>query len=415
MLFNKFQLKANVSMSNKKEYSIDTQCVKEHEIHASGQSHVAPIHATSSYSYRNVQDSIDVFTKKKKGFVYSRFSNPTVKDVEDKLAKLESYGSTTEAACIMTSSGLSAISTFALSMLEKGDEVLTQPDLYGGSTEIFSKIVAKNGIKIHTIDLTNLDLVESTLKANPSIKIVYFETPSNPMLKVVDIASLAQLAKKYDAYSAIDNTFATFYLQKPLQLGVDFVLYSATKYLNGHGNAISGAMITKNPEHREKLWVTMKLLGTNSNAWDAWLLHNGLKTLSVRMDRHCSNAMAIAEYLETLTSVNKVNYPGLTSHPTHQVAKSQMAQFGGMLSFELAGGMDSAIHFMDSTELCTIAATLGNVDTLLLHPATSSHLFVAKEIRDASGIKDGLVRISVGIENIEDLKADIDQALSSLT
>ena len=401
-------------MDKNKKYSLETQCVKEHDVHTSGQSHVTPIHATSSYSYRNVQDSIDVFTKKKEGFVYSRFSNPTVKEVEDKLAKLESFGSDTEAGCIMTSSGLSAISTFALSMLDQGDEVLTQPDLYGGSTEIFNKIVAKSGININTIDLTDLDLVESTLKANPSIKVVYFETPSNPMLKVVDIAALAQLAKKYNAYSAIDNTFATFYLQKPLQLGVDFVLYSTTKYLNGHGNAISGAMITRNPEHRQKLWETMKLLGTNCNAWDAWLLHNGLKTLSVRMDRHCSNALAIAEHLETQSCVAKVNYPGLASHSTHETATKQMEQFGGMLSFELEGGMDHAIHFMDSTELCTIAATLGNVDTLLLHPATSSHLFVPKEIRDASGIKDGLVRVSVGIENIEDLKSDIDQALAGL-
>ncbi len=399
-------------MSKKNSFKVDTQCVSDHKLSESGQSHVIPIHATSSYSYRSIQDSIDVFEGKKEGHVYSRFSNPTVSEVENKLASLEAHGTQHDASCWLTSSGLAAISTFAMSMLREGDEVLTQPDLYGGTTEVFNKIVTKCGNKIHRTDLRNLNKVEDCLKANPQIKLIYFETPSNPMLRIVDIAGIVAIAKQYDCFTAIDNTFCTFYLQQPLQLDVDFILYSTTKYLNGHGNAISGAIICKNPQHGELIFGTRKLLGTTTNAWDAWLLHNGLKTLPVRMDRHCQNAMQIASFLSNHPNVLSVNYPGLKNHSEHGIAKNQMLQFGGMLSFEIKGGLQKGIAFMDGTEICTIAATLGNVDTLLLHPATSSHLFVPKEIREESGITDGLVRISVGIENIDDLLADIEQALS---
>ena len=398
-------------MPDKKKYKIDTNCVTDHEVTKSGQSHIIPIHATSSYSYKSIQDSIDVFEGKKEGHVYSRFSNPTISEVEGKLARLEAHGTSYEASCMLTSSGLAAISTFAMSILDTGDEVLTQPDLYGGTTEVFNKIVTKCGHTINRMDFRYLSVVEDTLKANPKIKLIYFETPSNPMLRIVDIEGMVSLAKKYNCLTAIDNTFCTFYLQQPLKLGVDFVLYSTTKYLNGHGNSISGAVISNNQENGKLIFNTRKLLGTTTNAWDAWLLHNGLKTLALRMDRHSENAMKIASYLSQHSKVSKVNYPGLEEHEEHHIAKKQMSQFGGMLSFEIEGGLEKGIEFMDATEICTIAATLGNVDTLLLHPATSSHLFVPKEIREASGIKDGLVRVSVGIENVEDIIGDIQQAL----
>lgn len=403
------------SMDKNKKLSLQTLCVKDKKITENGESHVLPLHATSAYSYLTIEDSIDVFAGKKQGYVYSRYGNPTVQEVENKLAEMESHGTGSEAACVMTSSGLSAISTMAMSILDLGDEVLTQPDLYGGSTEIFNKIIGKYKIKTHKIDLNDLDKVEQILKDNPAIKLVYFETPSNPTLNCVDIEALAGLASRYNAYSAIDNTFATCYLQQPIEKGVDFVLYSTTKFLNGHGNSIAGAIISKDPAHRAKLWETMKLLGTNCNAWDAWLLHNGLKTLSVRMDRHCYNAMAIAEFLSAHSKVTKVNYPGLESHRSHAHAKKQMSQYGGMMSFEVKGGMAAGMHFMNATKLCSITATLGNVDTLLLHPASSSHLNVNKAIREASGISNGLIRMSVGIENVEDLKSDINHALSGLS
>ena len=398
-------------MKKADKYSISTNCVKESNVHESGESHVFPLHASSAFSYQSIEDSIEVFKGNKEGYVYSRYGNPTVNEVQNKLAKLEGQNTDAEPSCVMTSSGLSAISTLAMSLLKPGDTVLTQNDLYGGTTEIMNKILVKYGVHVIYTDLQDLDKVEDTLKKNPSTKLIYFETPSNPTLKVIDIKAMATLAQKYDALTAIDNTFSTFYLQQPMALGIDFVIYSTTKFLNGHGNSIAGAILSKDKSYQKSIWNTMKLLGTNCNAWDAWLLHNGLKTLAIRMDRHSSNAMAIAKHLSQHTKVKRVNYPGLESHTLHDTAATQMRQYGGMLSFEIDGDIQAGKTFMDKTELCTIAATLGNVDTLLLHPATSSHLNIDKAIREASGITDGLIRMSIGIEDVQDLIGDIDQAL----
>ena len=400
-------------MANEKnhKYQLDTKCAKDIPSSEKTHSHIYPIHATSAFTYASIDDSINVFKGKSDGFVYSRYANPTVQAVENKLAILETHGTDTQASCILTSSGLSAISTMALSFVSKGDAVVTQADLYGGTTELLHKVLGKAGVQIITINLNDENELESTLQANSQVKLIYLETPTNPTLKCIDIAAVSKIAKKHDILTAIDNTFSTFYLQQPFNLGIDIVIYSTTKFLNGHGNSIAGAIILKEPNQRRQVWDVMKLMGTNCNAWDAWLLHNGLKTLAVRMDRHCSNAMGIATHLEAHPKVKKVNYPGLPSHPTHTAAIKQMKQFGGMLSFEIDGDFQKAVDFMNNTNLCSIAATLGNVDTLLLHPASSSHLNIPKETRQASGIEDGLIRMSVGIENPQDLIADIDQAL----
>lgn len=401
-------------MSNNRDhqYKLDTKCAKDIPSPDKTHSHIFPIHATSAFTYASIDDSIDVFKGKSEGFVYSRYANPTVQAVENKLASLETHGTDIQAGCILTSSGLSAISTMAMSFVSQGDAVLTQADLYGGTTELLHKVLGKAGVDIITIDLNDESQVESALKANPQIKLIYLETPTNPTLKCIDIAAVAALAKQYKVLTAIDNTFSTFYLQQPFTLGIDIVIYSTTKFLNGHGNSIAGAIIIKEADQRRQVWEVMKLIGTNCNAWDAWLLHNGLKTLAVRMDKHCSNALSLAQHLESHPKVKKVNYPGLTSHATHSAAAKQMSQYGGMLSFEVDGDFKVAVDFMNNTKLCSIAATLGNVDTLLLHPASSSHLNIPKEVRLASGIKDGLIRMSVGIENPEDLIEDINQALS---
>ena len=401
-------------MSNNRDhqYKLDTKCAKDIPSPDKTHSHIFPIHATSAFTYASIDDSIDVFKGKSEGFVYSRYANPTVQAVENKLASLETHGTDIQAGCILTSSGLSAISTMAMSFVSQGDAVLTQADLYGGTTELLHKVLGKAGVDIITIDLNDESQVESALKANPQIKLIYLETPTNPTLKCIDIAAVAALAKQYKVLTAIDNTFSTFYLQQPFTLGIDIVIYSTTKFLNGHGNSIAGAIIIKEADQRRQVWDVMKLMGTNCNAWDAWLLHNGLKTLAVRMDKHCSNALSLAQHLESHPKVKKVNYPGLTSHATHSAAAKQMSQYGGMLSFEVDGDFKVAVDFMNNTKLCSIAATLGNVDTLLLHPASSSHLNIPKEVRLASGIKDGLIRMSVGIENPEDLIEDINQALS---
>ncbi|MEO0778596.1 MAG: PLP-dependent transferase, partial [Bacteroidota bacterium] len=228
----------------------------------------------------------------------------------------------------------------------------------------------------------------------------------------VDLAALGALARKYQCHTAVDNTFCTPYLQQPFRYDIDFIVHSTTKYLNGHGNSTAGIVIGRDVElMQKKVWTAMKLTGTNCNPFDAWLTHNGLKTLELRMDRHCSNAQRVAEYLEQHPAVERVNYNGLPSHPDHELAKSQMSGFGGMLSFELRAGLQAGIDFMNRIRFCTLAPTLGDVDTLVVHPASSSHLNVAKEVRLRNGITDGLVRLSVGIENPADIIADLEQAI----
>ena len=397
--------------SEKGNMRFETICAQELKDIQSGDPHVLPIHATSAFSYENVEDSIDVFTGNKQGYVYTRYGNPTITAVQNKLAQLESYGTDIEAFCIMCNSGLAAISTLCVSLLKEGDEVITQGNLYGGTTEIFKSILSRYGIKVHFTDLKQLEKVDHLIRQNPRIKLMYFETPSNPTLSCLNIKGLTHICRQHDLVSAIDNTFATPYLQQPFKHGVDFVIHSTTKFINGHGNAIAGAIIGKSSSHQKAVWNTMKLLGTNTNAWDAWLTHTGIKTLPLRMDKHCFNAMNLAHYLEAHPKVIKVNYPGLESFDDHQIAKDQMSQFGAMLSFEIEGGVEAAKQFMNNTRLCSITSTLGNVDTLLLHPVTASHLNVSQEIRDQFGITDGLIRVSVGIENVEDLKEDFEEGL----
>jgi methionine-gamma-lyase len=265
------------------------------------------------------------------------------------------------------------------------------------------------------MDLHDLGQVEAAVKQDDRIKLLYFETPANPTLACVDMVELAAIAKRHGRLSAVDNTFATPYLQQPLQYGVDFVVHSTTKFLNGHGNSIAGAVVSA---HKAQLrmggavWQAMKLVGTNCSPWDAWLLHNGLKTLALRMQRHSENALALARFLEKNQKVERVNYCGLESHPDHEVAKKQMRAFGGMLSFELKGGLEAGLQVMNDLRLCTLAPTLGDVDTLVLHPASSSHLNVPKAVRLQNGITDGLIRVSVGIEHAGDIIADFDQALA---
>ena len=312
----------------------------------------------------------------------------------------------------MFSSGMSAIYTVVMSELQSGDKILTQGNLYGGTTELLLKVCTRSGIDIVFTDLTDIDGVTEALENDSAIKMIYFETPTNPTLECVDIKALCDVAKSKNCVTAIDNTFCTPYLQRPLQFGVDYVIHSTTKFLNGHGNSIAGAVVGRDSDAmKNRVWQTMKLIGTNPGPMDAWLVHQGMKTLTVRMDRHCSNAMALAQYLETHPKVNYVNYVGLESHKYHSLASRQMSNYGGMLSFEVKGGAEGALDFLRKVSFCSLAPTLGDVDTLLLHPVTSSHLNVAEELRSANGITQGLVRVSVGIEGVEDIISDFDQAL----
>ncbi|HFA48179.1 MAG TPA: aminotransferase class I/II-fold pyridoxal phosphate-dependent enzyme [Bacteroidetes bacterium] len=393
-------------------------CAKETKDPRSTAPHILPIYATSSFAFENIGEGIDIFSQKKKGHVYSRYANPTVDAAANKLAALETAGTDLKAAALMFGSGQAAVTTLMMAMLQSGDKILTQGNLYGGTTELFAKVFQPLGIQSIMCDLHDLGKVEGLLKKDPKIKMLYFETPANPTLACVDIKALAKLAKQYGRLTGIDNTFATPCLQQPIALGVDFVVHSTTKYLNGHGNSIAGAVVTPHTEltgMSGRLWQTMKLAGTNCSPWEAWLLHNGMKTLALRMERHCSNAAHIAHFLEKNNKVERVNYCGLPSHPDFAIAKKQMRGFGGMLSFELKGGLEAGIRFMNAIQFCTLAPTLGDVDTLILHPASMSHLNVPKEVRLRNGITDGLIRMSVGIEQVEDIVFDLERALEKVS
>ncbi|MBK9735701.1 MAG: aminotransferase class I/II-fold pyridoxal phosphate-dependent enzyme [Saprospiraceae bacterium] len=394
-----------------KKLRFDSICVKEGSDNRSTKPHQLPIYATSSFEFETMEEGIDIFTGKKSGHVYGRYGNPTIDTVAQKLADLEAFGTGLEAYGFLTSSGMSAISTVFLSLLKSGDTILTQSDLYGGTTELLLKVIGNSGIKTIFMDLTRHDEVEAMLSNNRTIKMLYFETPANPTMRCIDIKIMARIAKKYGAVTCVDNTFCTPVIQQPLSLGIDFVIHSTTKYLNGHGNSIAGVIVGHRAELKKQIWSTLKLLGTTCNPWDAWLINNGLKTLAIRMDRHSHNAMIVAQYLDKHPRVLKVNYNGLPGHEFHQIASAQMKSFGGMLSFEIDGSLNEVLQMLNKLRFCTLAPTLGDVDTLVLHPATSSHLNVDKAQREANGISDGLVRLSVGIENVDDIIDDLCQAL----
>ncbi len=401
----------------KNKLHVNSICAKEIKETRTTAPHVLPLYPTSSFTFDTVDDGIAIFSNKREGHVYSRYGNPTIEAVAQKIANLETAGLNLVASAVMFSSGMSAISTLVTALLKPGDKILTQGNLYGGTTELFVKIFQPLGIGNILMDLGDLDKVEETVKNDSRIKLIYFETPANPTIACVDMDGLASIAAKYDRVSAVDNTFATPYLQQPFKYGVDYIVHSTTKFLNGHGNSIAGIVVTTHTNQMRMggaVWQAMKLTGTNCNPWDAWLVHNGMKTLAVRMDRHCENALTIAEYLEKHPKVSRVNYCGLPSHPDYEIAQKQMNAYGGMLSFEIAAGLEAGIRFMNAIKMCTLAPTLGDVDTLILHPASMSHLNIAKEIRVANGITDGLIRLSVGIEYVDDIISDIDEALKAV-
>ena len=375
--------------------------------------HILPIYATSSYDFEDIQQGMRIFSNEEKGHTYGRYGNPTVEATASKIAAMEMYGSDMHAAAVMTNSGMAAVNVLIAGLLKQGDKIVTQPNVYGGTTELLKQIVTGWGVEIVYADLSDLEEVDTLLNKDPFIRLVYLETPANPTLACIDIEALANVVSTHKRWSAIDNTFATPYLQQPFLLGVDFVIHSTTKFINGHGNSISGVVLGKDPElFRDRIWNTMKLTGANCSPFEAWLVYQGMKTLPLRMDKHCSNALLIATTLFNHPAVRQVNYPGLESHPDYVIAKKQMRASGGMMSFELDGGIDAALKAMNKLRFCSLAPTLGDVDTLILHPASSSHLKVDPDIRRKAGISDGLIRISVGIEDPQDILDDLLQAIS---
>ena len=379
--------------------------------------HLTPIYASSTYVFHSAEQGMHRFDKSEKGYIYSRWGNPTMAEAERKIATLEACGLHKDGAplalqAILHASGMAAISSLLLATLKQGDGILSHYSLYGGTQELMDKVLPPLGIEATIEDLRNPELAIRALKSDPKIRMMYLETPANPTIQCVDIELLTRIAREHQLLVVVDNTFATPYLQRPFKYGVDYVVHSTTKFLNGHGTAIGGVIVGRDLEFMNgRMEKVHRLLGGNSNSFDAFLLVQGMKTLEVRMERHCSNAEKVAAFLDGHPSVARVNYLGLKSHPDYAVAKKQMNHPGAMLSFELKGGLEAGKRFIDRLQMCVRAVSLGSCDSLLSHPASTTHFGVPKEKRESYGITDGLIRMSVGIENIEDILSDLDQAL----
>ena len=373
--------------------------------------HQVPLVAASSFVFDSIEQGIDIFDGKEEGHIYGRFGNPTIDAAAEKIAALEGYGMEGPTYGLFCSSGMAAIATVLLALCKPGNVILTQGDLYGGTSSLLDQLAGR-GVKRVVANLRDSEGIEDRLSESADLCVIYVETPSNPTLRCTDLQYLADLAHHYGALLVVDNTFATPIVQQPLTLGADVVVHSTTKYLNGHGSGVAGAIVCRDePMMRDLLTPTYRLFGGSGNPWDAWLVLNGLKTLALRMERHAENALRVAEYLQKHSRVTTVNYPGLPDHPDAALIERQMRTHGGMLSFELEGGLEAAKRFMNRLEFCTLTPTLGDVDTLVLHPATMSHRGIPPEKRLAYGITDGLVRLSVGIEAVEDILGDVEQAI----
>ncbi|MFK2818922.1 cystathionine gamma-synthase [Flavobacteriaceae sp. LMIT009] len=355
-----------------------------------------PIYQTSTYAQTTPGGH--------KGFEYSRTHNPTRRALENAFASIENgkFG-------LAFSSGMAAIDT-VIKLLEPGDEVISTNDLYGGSYRLFTKVYQKFGIKFHFVGMDDISNIET--KINENTKLIWSETPTNPMLNIIDIKAVSDIAKKHNILFAVDNTFATPYLQLPLDLGADIVMHSATKYLGGHSDVVMGALIVKDEQLAEKLYFLQNASGGVCGPQDSFLVLRGIKTLHVRMQRHCENGRAIAEYLNKHPKIEKVYWPGLEDHPNHDIAKEQMNDFGGMLSFTTKGNdYDASIKIVENLKVFTLAESLGGVESLSGHPASMTHASIPKEEREKTGVIDSLIRLSVGIEDKYDLIADLEQAL----
>jgi methionine-gamma-lyase len=374
--------------------------------------HNTPIYQTTTYAFQDVDHGARLFRDAfnpevglQDGFIYTRFGNPTQQALEKKIAALEEGE-----AALAFSSGMAAISAVFFLMAKPGDRILADNSLYGTTRDFLVQIMEKFGAKVTFVDFSNL--VQVRMALSPETKVLYCESPTNPRLKCVDISALAALAKTVGAATVVDNTFLTPFFQKPLLLGADVVVHSATKYLSGHGDCISGLVVGSQRMINELRCVIHNNLGGVISPFNAWLVLRGIKTLPLRMKQHELNAMSIAAFLQNHPAVEAVHYPGLATHPQHAVAKKQASGYGGVLSFELKGGFDAGKSLMNRVKLCTLAVSLGDVDTLIEHPASTTHAVVPREERLAAGLTDGLVRLSVGIESLEDLIQDLQQGLA---
>ncbi|WP_280567472.1 O-succinylhomoserine sulfhydrylase [Chromohalobacter sp. 296-RDG] len=387
-------------------FALDTLAIRAGHDRTHEQEHGEPIFPTSSFVYGSAAEAARKFSGEEPGNIYSRFTNPTVHTFEKRLAALEGGE-----RCVATSSGMAAILATALAFLQAGDEIVASRSLFGSTVSLFDKYLGKLGIVTRYVELGDLDAWQAAI--TPQTRLLFAETPSNPLSEVVDIAALADLAHRHDAWLAIDNCFLTPVLQRPLDLGADLVIHSATKYLDGQGRAIGGAVVGPEEMLKELVGV-VRTCGPCMSPFNAWIFLKGLETLGLRMKAHCENTLALAEWLEVQPEIARVHYSGLESHPQHALAKQQQRGFGAVLGVEVKGGRDGAWALIDHSRLMSITGNLGDVKTTVTHPATTTHARLGDEQKVAAGISEGLVRIAVGLEALDDLKRDIRRGLDTL-
>ncbi len=392
-------------MKAKKAYGLGTAAIHEgfYADPATG-ALATPIYQTSTFVFSSVEQGAKRFAGEESGFIYTRLGNPTVEVLEQKVAALERGE-----AALAFASGMAAISAVVMGLVRTGDHILCSKGLYGCTYGLLTLLRDRFQVDFTLCDMSDEETVARAIR--PNTRVIYVETPINPTMELVDLAMIARLAKKCGAYTVVDNTFLSPYLQRPIEIGCDFVIHSATKFIGGHGDVIAGIAVGPREKIDEMRLTTQKDMGGVLSPFDAFLLIRGLKTLGVRMERHCTNGQIVAEFLQSHPKIKHVIYPGLPNFPQHELAKRQMDGFGALISFELHGGMQSAIRMMNGVQLCKRAVSLGDVDTLIQHPASMTHAVVPAEEREQMGITDGLIRLAVGIEDVEDIVYDLEQAL----
>jgi methionine-gamma-lyase len=369
---------------------------------------VPPVYQTSTFSFTDAEQGAALFAGEERGYIYSRMGNPTVAALEQCIAALE--GGHAALAC---SSGMTAIHTTLASLLEAGDHLVCSDAVYGPTCTLVETVLPRHGIESTVVDTSNLDAVEQAIR--PNTKVVFVETPGNPTLVMTDLEAVCRLAHKHEALVVVDNTFMSPILQQPLRWGVDIVVHSLTKFLNGHADVVGGVIVVKDQARYAAIRNLLNHLGGVLPPLEAFLVHRGVKTLALRMERHCQNGQKVAEFLADHPAVEWVRYPGLRSHPQYEIGQKQMSGSGGLVSFGLKGGIEAGRKLMNAVKLCTLAVSLGGVETLIQHPAGMTHACMGPEARQRGGITDGLVRLSVGIEDADEIIADLRQALASAT
>ena len=382
------------------DYALETQAIRAGWHRTPEGEHSLPIFATSSYVFESAEQAALRFTGKQAGNIYSRFTNPTVSAFQERLALLEKGE-----RCLAFASGMAAIMAVGMALLKAGDHVLCSRSVFGNTVLAFQNYFGKFGVSSDFVKLTDLAAWEAAIK--PNTRFLFIETPSNPLIEIADISALAELAHRHGCLLVVDNVFCTPALQQPLTLGAELVVHSATKYIDGQGRCVGGAVVGSEQLLEKEIYPYLRTGGATMSPFNAWVFLSGLETLAVRMKAHCDNAFALANWLAAQPAVAKVHYPGLATHAQHELASRQQSHYGGVVSFELQGGQAQAWKLIDSTKMLSITANLGDVKTTITHPATTTHGRLAPEVRAEVGIKDSLVRISVGLENIEDIKRDL--------